>query len=261
MRASTGGLLGRTRLRQGRLEEAAAVLKQSLDLIEAKGFRGEWSSDPLNGFAELCLIEAGRLSGAARRQAMRRAARACDKALACTRKALLWLPETWRLHGILAWLSGDHGAARERWTKGLAISTDLGLPVERARTLLEMGHRLGDAALVDEATQVFEQHGARVDLAFALHARAEMAPTSGPDVDTALRRFDQAIAALDEVRAEYALGAACRQRARLYAQLGRPDQARADLATARSCFSAVGAARDLTDVEHESAPLKNWPGN
>ena len=257
MRASTGGLLGRTRLRQGRLEEAAAVLKQSLDLIETKGFRGEWSSDPLNGFAELCLIEAGRLSGAARRQAMRRAARACDKALACTRKALLWLPETCRLHGILAWLSGDPSAARERWTKGLTVATDLGLPVERARTLLEMGHRLGDAALVDEATQVFEQNGARVDLAFALHARAEMAPTSGPDVDTALRRFDQAIAALAEVRAEYALGAACRQRARLYAQLGRPDQARADLATARSCFSAVGAARDLTDVEHESVPLKN----
>jgi len=257
MRASTGGLLGRTRLRQGRLEEAAAVLKQSLDLIEAKGFRGEWSSDPLNGFAELCLVEAERLSGAARRDALRRAARACDRALGCTRKALLWLPETWRLHGILAWLSGDPTAARERWTKGLAVATDLGFPIEGARTLLEMGHRLGDAALVDEATQVFGQTGARVDLAFALHARAGIAPTSAPDVDTTLRRLDQAIAALAEVRAEYALGAACRQRARLYAQLGRPDQARVDLATARGCFSAVGAARDLTDVEHESVPLKN----
>jgi hypothetical protein len=100
-------------IRSGRLAEAASVLKQSLDLIEAKGFRGEWSSDPLNGFAELCLIEAGRLSGAARRQAMRRAARACDKALACTRKARLWLPETCRLQGILAWLSGDASTARE----------------------------------------------------------------------------------------------------------------------------------------------------
>jgi tetratricopeptide (TPR) repeat protein len=257
MRASTGGLLGRTRLRQGRLEEAATVLKQSLDLIEAKGFRGEWSSDPLNGFAELCLIEAGRLSGAARRDALRKASRACDKALGCTRKALLWLPETWRLHGILAWLSGDPAAARERWTRGLAVATELGFPIERARTLLEMGHRLGDAALVDEATQVFEQTGARVDLAFALHAHAEMTPTSGADVDAVLQRFDQAIAALDEVKAEYDLGVACRQRARLHAQLGRPAQARADLAMARSCFAAVGAARDLADVEHESVSFKN----
>jgi tetratricopeptide (TPR) repeat protein len=79
-----------------------------------------------------------------------------------------------------------------------------------------------------------------------------MVPSSGVDVNAALQRFDQAIAALDEVKVEYALGVAYRQRARLYAQLGRPDQARADLATARSCFSAVGAARDLTDVEHES---------
>src|SRR4030095_13337140 len=113
---------------------------------------------------------------------------------------------------------------------------------ERARTSLETGHRLGDAALVDEAIQVFEQTGARVDLAFALHARAGMAPTSGPDVDTALRRFDQAIAALAEVKAEYDLGVACRQRARLHAQLGRPAQARADLAPARGCLSA-GRAR------------------
>ena len=34
-------------------------------------------------------------------------------------------------------------------------------------------------------------------------------------------------------------------------------QARADLAMARSCFAAVGAARDLADAEHESVPLEN----
>jgi hypothetical protein len=87
-----------------------------------------------------------------------------------------------------------------------------------------------------------------VDLAFALHARAEMAPTSGTDVDAALGQLDQAIAALDAVKAEYALGVACRQRARLHARLGRTDQARADLATARSCFAAVGVP-DAVDVE------------
>jgi class 3 adenylate cyclase/tetratricopeptide (TPR) repeat protein len=250
MRAGCGGLLGRCQLRQGRVAEAAATLEQSLALIEAKNFRGEWSSDPLNGFAELCLIDAERRSGAARRDAMRTAARACDRALATTRKAPLWLPETWRLHGILAWLSGDPAAARQRWAKGLAVAADVGLPVERARTLLTMGHRLGDAALVDEATGVFEQTGARVDLAFALHARAELALAAGDDAGAALRRLDQAVAALDEVKAELALGLACRQRARLHAQLGRPDQASADLATARRCFAAVGAP-DVLDAEGE----------
>jgi hypothetical protein len=83
-----------------------------------------------------------------------------------------------------------------------------------------------------------------------------MAPSSGTDVETALRRFDQAIAALDEVKAEYALGVACRQRARLHAQFGRPDQARADLATAKSCFAAVGA-QDVVDVEREASPARS----
>jgi hypothetical protein len=154
MRASTGGLLGRTRLRQGRLEEAAAVLKQSLDLIEAKGFRGEWSSDPLNGFAELCLIDAGRLSGAARRQAMRRAARACDKALAAPGSAL-WLPETCRLQGDLAWLRRS-GAARDDGRRGLVVATDLGLPVG-GRASCWRWYRLGDVALVIERARSFER--------------------------------------------------------------------------------------------------------
>ena len=82
-----------------------------------------------------------------------------------------------------------------------------------------------------------------------------MAPTSAAEVDAALRRFDRAVAALDEVKAEYALGVACRQRARLYAQLGRMDQARADLVTAQSCFAAVGAP-DAVDVEGEATAVR-----
>ena len=153
-------------------------------------------------------------------------------------------------------MRGGPTAARDGWTKGLTVATDLGFPVERARTLLEMGHRLGDVTVVDEAIKVFEQTGARVDLAFSLHARADMAPTSGAEVDLTLRRFDQAIAALGDVKAEYALGVACRQRAQLHAQLGRREQARADLATAKECFEAVGAL-DAVDVEREAIAVRN----
>jgi hypothetical protein len=112
-----------------------------------------------------------------------------------------------------------------------------------------MGDRLADVALVDEATRVFEQTGARVYLAFGLHARARMELESGADVGSMLQRYDRAIAMLAEVKAEYELGVACRQRARLHTQLGRRDQARADLATARSCFAAVGAAQERAAVE------------
>src|SRR6266567_1001627 len=112
-------------LRQGRLTEAAAILKAAIGLIEAKHLRGEWSADPLNAFAELCLVNVVRLSGAPRRKALRTASRACAKALRCTRDAATWLPETLRLHGTLAWLSGDTTSAHGRWRKSLATAEGL----------------------------------------------------------------------------------------------------------------------------------------
>jgi class 3 adenylate cyclase/tetratricopeptide (TPR) repeat protein len=261
MQAGAGGVLGKCRLRQGRLREAAAILQEAIGLIEARSLRGVWSAEPLNAFAELCLIKASRLTGVPRRQAIRQASRACVKALRCTRDAVTWLPETLRLQGTLAWLSGDTKSAHERWQKSLTTAQNLGLAVERARTLLDMGDRLGAAALVDEATRVFVQTGARVDQAFSLHARARMEATSGADARSTLQRYDQAIAVLAEVKAEYDLGVACRQRAQLHKQLGRLDQARTDLAQARSCFAAVGAAAEQADVEQEALALGERDGS
>jgi tetratricopeptide (TPR) repeat protein len=261
MQAGAGGVLGKCRLRQGMLREAAAILQEACGLIEARNLRGVWSAEPLNAFAELCLIEASRLVGAPRRQAIRAASQACAKALRCTRDAAPWLPETLRLHGTLAWLSGDTTSAHRRWRQSLATAERFGMVVERARTLLEMGHRLGDISLVDEATGVFAQTGARVDLAFSLHARAGMRPGAGTDARSTLQRYDQAIAALDEVKAEHALGVACRQRARLHEQVGRLDLARADLAQAQSCFVAVGAAVEQADVEQKASALGERDGS
>ncbi len=254
-------LLGMCRLRQGRLHEAAAMLQESIGLVEARNQRGLWSAAPFNNLAELCLINADRLAGAPRRQAIRAANRACLKALRRTRDAVTWLPETLRLHGTLAWLSGDTKAAHARWQKSLTTAQNLGLTVERARTLLEMGDRLGDVVLVDEATRVFVQTGARVDQAFSLHARARMEAASGADASLTLQRYDQAIAVLDEVKAEYAFGVACRQRAQLHKQLGLLGQARADLAQAQRCFAAVGAAVEQADVKQEASVLGERDGS
>jgi class 3 adenylate cyclase/tetratricopeptide (TPR) repeat protein len=258
LQAAAGGLLGKSRLRQGRVNEAAAILREAMDLNAARKLRGKWSGEPLNAFAELCLIEASRLAGASRRQAIRAASRACDDALQCNPA---WRPEALRLHGTLAWLSGDSVSARERWQKSLETAEKLRLTVERARTLLEMGDRLADVALVDEATRVFEQTGARVYLAFSLHARARLDQDSGADVGSTLQRYDQAIAALAEVKAEYELGVACRQRAHLHKQLGRLDQAGADLVQAQRCFAAVGATEEQAEVEQEAIALGERDGS
>ena len=255
MQAGAGGLLAICRLRQGRLTEAAAAVATSLALIEARNLRGEWSADPLNAFAELCLARAARLTGAPRREALRAARRACAKALRCTRHAVAWLPATERLRGTLAWLSRDPRSARARWRASLAAAEGLGMVLERARTLLEIGQWSRDVALVDEALGVFDRIGARVDSAFALHARARVGSVAGAHDAAALEDYDRAIAALDEVKAEYELGVACRSRARLHQGLGHLDLTRADLARARDCFAATGAAEDLAAVKGEASAL------
>lgn len=215
VQAFVGAALGKCRVRQGRLAEAATILEQSVELIETKNLRGEWSSDPLNAFAELWLAKAERTSGSPRDDALRTARRACAKALTCTRAAPTWRTETERLHGTLAWLSGDRGSADAWWRKSLTTAERVGMPIERARTLLERGQRSGDIALVDEATLAFEATGAGVDLACSLHARARLAADAGGDITATLQRYDQAIAALDAMKVEYELGVALRQRARL----------------------------------------------
>jgi hypothetical protein len=88
-----------------------------------------------------------------------------------------------------------------------------------------------------------------------------MEAASGTDACAKLQRYDQAIAALDEVQAEYALGVACQQRAHLHKQLGCLDQTRADLAQARRCFIAVGAAVEQADVEQEASALGERDGS
>ena len=245
--------LGKCYLRQGRLSEATTILEESTGVIESKGLRGMWSSDTFNAFAGLWLARAERWQGTERRKFLREARRWCRRALRCTRDALGWLPETQRLQGTLAWLSGKPANANIHWKTSLATAEQAGMPVERTRLLLEMGARHGDAALVEEARHVFEQSGTNVDLAFSLHALARIAATAGSDTNTTLRHHDRAITALDAVKAEYNLGLARRERAQLLTRWGRRDEAQADLARARCSFEVIGA--DAEKAEAEKAGL------
>ena len=179
MHASACGLLGKCYLRQGRLQSASRILHETMHLIEANRMNDLFMADAVTGFAELSLIEAAGLTGTSRRTALRRAERACAAALRLSRKAAVaWRPEAIRLHGTLAWMCGSRRRAITRWQRSIAAAETMGMPVERARTLLEMGDRLGDVALVDEARAAFESTGAKVDLAFALHVLARMAAVS-----------------------------------------------------------------------------------
>ena len=214
------------------------VLNDSVALLESRKIRDALAAQPRNAHAELRVIEASRSSSAERRKAIRTANRACKKALQCTRKAETWLPETLRLHGTVAWLSGKPGVAKKRWQESIDIAERLKEPVERARVLLEMGDRLGHTSCVEEARRIFDETGAKVDLALSLRTLARMAAASGTDDELALRRYDQAIAALDAVKAEYDFGLACQECAPLLAKCGQnsPPEVRTSLDRSKACM-------------------------
>jgi hypothetical protein len=214
-----------------------------------------WSSNTFDGLTELWLIKAERAQGMQRRRALKQARKYSRRAYACKRGAVVWLPETQRLLGRLAWVSGSPKTARRHWQMSMATAEKVGNTLERARTLLEQGQRTGDAALIEQARMIFEQTGARVDLAFSMHALARIAARSSRDPAAALSRYDEATTLLESVKAEYAFGLACQERAQLLAQAGRKGDARADLARALSIFEVVGADAEKHDAEKAAEAL------
>jgi len=249
MHASACGLLGKCYLRQGRLRCASQILHETMHLIEVKKMNDLFMADGVMSFAELSLIELASLTGASRRIALRRAKSACKAALRLSRKAAVaWRPEALRLHGTLAWMSGSMWQAIARWQNSIAAATAMSMPVERARTLLEMGTRLGDISLVDEARGIFEITNAKVDLAFAQHILARMVTSTDTNAGGALPLYDQAIAGLSEVKAEYRLGLAYQERAELLIKAGRNAEAWSDLARARQILEAAPIEDAITAI-------------
>jgi len=220
MHANAGGVLAKCWLRQGRIEQARDILREAIDVLEARGMRDMYFIEPITALAELSMLEAAQASsGAVRESALRAARSACTKALRCSRRsAAAWEPEALRLLGTLAWLRGAKSSALRRWRKSIESADTLKLPLDRARGLLEMGDRTHCESFVEEARRVFETTGAKVDMAFSLHVLARLAARENADAETALRRYDLAVEALDAVKAEDRFAIACRERSDLLAR-------------------------------------------
>ena len=250
-------LLGKCYALQGKLDDGLGVLGEALHIIKVEKMRSAFDQvEFLTGLALVNLAIADRLEGSPQRAAMRDARRACRKAVRLARQVPGWLPEALRLQGTSDWLSGNQATALKRWRESIAVAERFAFPIERARTLLEIGHRTGDIAFIEEASQVFRKFGAKVFLAFALHSLAQLHTRSSTDTASAILSYGEAIAALEEVKADYELGAACRQRAHLHKQLGQMNSARFDLKKAQNCFEAVGTALEKADVEREAKAVR-----
>jgi hypothetical protein len=89
-----------------------------------------------------------------------------------------------------------------------------------------MGERTRNESMVAEARGVFENLGARVDLAFSLHALARL--VAATDTDRALEAYALAQDRLDAVGAEHRCALARQERAEILARGGHRGAAQAD---------------------------------
>lgn len=197
-------LLCKALVYQGRLEEAVAVLEEAQGVMKATHLSRPFDQvELLTGSATVKLAIVEQSEGVTRDKAVREARTACRKALRCARVQPYWLPQGLRLQGTACWLAGKRKAAHKHWKESLKAADNSGFPLERARTLMELGERVGDIEALEQAAVVFKENGARVFLALTLHRLARVRKLNSTLSDRVVPDYEKALSALEAVNAEH----------------------------------------------------------
>jgi len=100
--------------------------------------------------------------------AMGRARAAVKQSISQGRLDIEARPPAFRVKGTLSWLNGRRDEARIAWDRSLAWARDTGGRHDEGLTLLELGRRTGDRDIIERATTLFGEIGARARLEQAL---------------------------------------------------------------------------------------------
>jgi tetratricopeptide (TPR) repeat protein len=162
-------------LKQGRLEEAHAILVEESARVREAGSRGYFIRNVRTGNATMGLLALEQAGSAEKGRAFKEAQKACRELLKHGKADIAALVPAYRMRGTYEWLRGRPGKAEKWWQKSLEHAEKLGARYEGALTHLEIGRRLGDRGYLEQAEAAFADMGAAFDLAEAqqLLGRAE----------------------------------------------------------------------------------------
>jgi class 3 adenylate cyclase/tetratricopeptide (TPR) repeat protein len=158
--AKAAGRLAHCYLAQGRLSDAQGLLAEHEGHLAAHGLRGQPIRNVRTARAELTLLVAEFAEGDARGPALKEARRACRSVLKHGRLDTGARIIGYRSMGTLSWLTGRPGRARRWWERSLRHAEKLGARYQAALTLLELGQRTQDSALISRARQELVPMGA-----------------------------------------------------------------------------------------------------
>ena len=154
-------------LKQGRLDEARAILAEESTRVRETGSRGYFIRNVRTGNAAMGVLALERAGSAEKSRALKEAEKACRELLKHGKADSGALAPAYRMHGTYEWLRGNRSQAEKWWRKSLEHAERLGARYEGALTRLEIGRRVGDQATLETAEVAFAEMGAAFDLAEA----------------------------------------------------------------------------------------------
>jgi len=166
MYVDCSGELAQCYLRIGNVDQALTVFEECQRIcVEHNLMKSPVLTRFRNGLVEAYLIVAEHRDDAEGADWLKKAGKACKVALKQGKVYPPGLPEAMMLNGRYDWLRGKHTVAEKWWQRSLALAENMGVRYDLARTLLEMGQRLGERAYIERAKTIFTEMGAQWDLA------------------------------------------------------------------------------------------------
>ncbi len=157
--------LARCYLCQGKLKQALEVLEKGEQVVAEQGLKGPPITRLHNVLAEAYLANAEKSEGLEKIEIIKKAKRACWRALKEAKVYRGALPHAYRVQGSYEWGNGRFAVARKWWQRSLFSAEKLGARHDLGMTYLEMGKRTGDPHLLKRAETIFDEIGAKLDLA------------------------------------------------------------------------------------------------
>ena len=153
------GELGRSLLKNGKMNQALESLEESRRLSVERNMRGHCIAPSLKGLTETYLFAIEYGEKAKMTRWIKKANIACQDLFKYSKSYQTILSETFRLKGTYEWLRHKPSKATKWWEKSLHFSAKKGFLYEEAITHFEIGTRLNDRKHIKQGEIIFNRIG------------------------------------------------------------------------------------------------------
>jgi tetratricopeptide (TPR) repeat protein len=161
--ADSSNYLARCYRKQGELQTAHAILKETEKMIIEKNFQGFVVSMFYNALAETYLSLFENSIEVSENITIGKIKKYILKTTKYAKHFKCGQPKALRLNGSFYWLKGDLKNAKKFWGNALNLCQELGCRNEEGLIYLDMGKRMSDITFLEKAQDIFVENRATLD--------------------------------------------------------------------------------------------------